>query len=92
MANLRKEITDIEREWETIWEVFPELSENSIREPATIPPPRSFTISSTISHTSISSTTHHTASSVSYTTNSHTHSHTTEHLHHTNTTTPTNTS
>ena len=64
---------------ETVWEVFPEPSENPIGEPATIPQPSS----STISHTNISSTTHHTLSFVSYTTNSYTHSHTTDHLHHT---------
>ena len=82
---------DIEHEWDTIWEVFPELSENTIGEPATIPPPSSSTISSTISHTSIPSTTLHTPSSVSHTANSHTHCHTIEHLHHTNTITPTKT-
>ena len=66
---------------------LPELFENPIGEPTTIPPP-----SSTISHISTSSTTHHTPSSVSNNANSHTYSHTTEHLHHTNTTTPTATS
>ena len=87
-ANLQKDIADIEREWKTIWEVFPELSKNPIREPATIAP----SISSTISHTNIFSTTHHTLCSISYTTNSHSHSHTTDHLHHTNTTAPTTSS
>ena len=66
---------------------LPELFENPIEEPSTIPPP-----SSSISHTSTFSTTHHTPSSVPYNANSHTHSHTTEHLHHTNPTTPTATS
>ena len=55
-ANLHKDIADIEREWETIWEIFPDLSENPIGEPATTPRPSS----SSISHTNNSSRPHHT--------------------------------
>ena len=86
-ANLQKDIADIERERETVWEVFPELSENIIREPATIPPS-----SSSTSHTNISSTTCHTIPPIACTTNSHTQPHTNDHLHHTKTTTSTTTS
>ena len=69
-ANVQEEISGMEREWEMIWEVFPQLSKNHIRESETIHPPSPSTISSTISHTNISSTTHHTPSSFSYTTHS----------------------
>ena len=86
-TNLQKDIANIKHEWESVWEVFPELSKNPIREPERIPPS-----SSSTSHTNISSTSHHTLSSIACTTNSHTHSHTKDHLLQTNTTTPTTTS
>ena len=60
--------------------VFPELSENIIRVPATIP---------SSSHTNTSSTTGHTIPPIACTTKSHTHPQTTYHLHHINTTTST---
>ena len=86
MANLQKDIINIEREWETVWEVFPELYQNIIREPAIIPPS-----SSSTSHTNTSIICH-TIPPIACIMNSYTHPHTTDHLHHTNTTTSTTTS
>ena len=86
-ANLQKVIADIEHEWETVWDVFPNLSKNPIAKRATIPPS-----TSSSGNTNISSTNYHTLSSIACTSNSHNHSHTTDHLYHINTITPTPTS
>ena len=74
---LPKDINNIEQEWETISEVFPELSKD-LREPATIP-----LSSSSTSHTKISSTTNN-IYRIACTNTSQTHPHTTYYLHHTN--------
>ena len=81
-----KDITNTEREWETVWEVFSELSKN-LRKPATIPPS-----SSSTSYTNISSTTHDSIFPTSCITTSHTHLRTTDYLHHTTTSFSTTTS
>ena len=80
------DISNIEREWETAWEVVQELSKNP-KEPATIP-----LSSSSTTHTNISSTNHNSISPFTSTSTSYTHSHTTGNLHHSNTTTTTTTS
>ena len=63
-------IADIQKQWDTVWEVFPGLSDNS-KEPAAIP----LIIPSTTC-TSTSSTTHYSTSPVTRTTTSRTHPHT----------------
>ena len=68
----QKDIENVEREWKTVWEVFPELSTIHLSSHST-------------THTNIS-TTHNSIPSIAYTNPSHTYPQITGYLYHTNTT------